>query len=116
MHSNTNKPVIYTPTLLGYQKLNPILYSRFVARRLKQRFNLFETMKVLKNYLKSDESNGYLFKCSGRFTKKQRASIYKFRNGSVPISTFSVPVHYAYDLVRLRYGTCCIKVWISYKG
>jgi ribosomal protein S3 len=52
--------------------------------------------------------------CSGRFSKKQRASIFKYRDGSVPLATFQTSVQHAQDLVRLRYGTCCIKVWVAY--
>jgi hypothetical protein len=104
----------YVPKLLEYGNFNAILYARFVARRLKQRFNINETMKVLRNFLRSGYISGYLFVCSGRFSKKQRASIFKYRDGSVPLATFQTPVQHAQDLVRLRYGTCCIKVWVAY--
>lgn len=106
--------LIYVPKLLEYGNFNAILYARFVARRLKQRFNINETMKVLRNFLRSGHISGYLFVCSGRFSKKQRASVFKYRDGSVPLATFRTPVQHAQDLVRLRYGTCCIKVWVSY--
>jgi len=106
-------PFTFIPKLLSFGRFNAILYARFVARRLKQRFNLNETMNVLRTFLRSEYISGYLFVCSGRFSKKQRASTFKFRGGSVPISSFSVPVQHAQDLVRLRYGTCNIKVWIA---
>jgi hypothetical protein len=106
--------IVYSPKLLEFGNFNSILYSRFVARRLKQRFHINETMKVLKGFLRSNYLSGYLFVCSGRFSKKQRSSVFKYREGSVPLSSFGTPVQYAYDLVRLRYGTCCIKVWVAY--
>lgn len=96
---------------LSPHELTPQLFARFTTRRLSQRFSLFETIKVLRKYLHSCSLRGYLIKCSGRFTKKQRASIYTVRKGSAPNSTWSAPVQYYDSHVKLKYGACCIKVW-----
>jgi len=97
---------------LKFNRITHFLYARFIINRLKQRFSLFESFKVLKRFLSVPTLRGYLIKCSGRFTKKQRASTYIFRKGSVPVGTFRAALDYHTEIVRLKYGTCCIKIWL----
>jgi hypothetical protein len=106
---------------IKYNFLNPRrfsinLFSRFLTRRLAQRFTLHESMKILRRFLRQTKPRGYLIKASGRFTKKQRASNYIYRFGQVTISTFSRPVQYNIENVRLKYGSCSIKFWLDYGG
>lgn len=108
-------PINIEPRAMKHMYFTSQMYAKFVTRRLKQRFSLFDTFKVLRGFLRGPWLSGYLLRCSGRFSKKQRASTYVFRKGCVPISQFNTPVEYYSDLVRLRYGTCCIKVWLNRK-
>jgi hypothetical protein len=111
---NPSLPVAYKFALspIANDRLTVQLFSRFVVRRLAQRFNLFETVKVLQRFLANSSLRGYLLRCSGRFTKKQRASLYTFRKGAATVGTVGAPVHYYDATVRLKYGACCIKTWI----
>jgi hypothetical protein len=90
--------------------LVPHLYTRFLVRRLTQRFSLFESYRVLRPYLHDANLKGYLIRASGRFSKKQRASIYTFREGTIPISNFSARVIFHTENVTLKYGACTIKI------
>lgn len=55
--------------------------------------------------------SGFLIKCSGRFSRRQIATSDSYRFGSVPFSTISQPIDYSFSTLRLRNGTCSIKIW-----
>ena len=112
LNSANALPYVVSFCSISPNRLTPQLYSRFTVRRLSQRFSLFETIRVLKKYLSNSSLRGYLLRCSGRFTKKQRASVFTFRKGAAPIATVGASVHYYDASVKLKYGACCIKIWI----
>lgn len=55
--------------------------------------------------------SGFLITCAGRFSRRQMATFDFYRFGSVPFSTISQPIDYSFSTLRLRNGTCSIKIW-----
>jgi hypothetical protein len=68
-------------------------------------------LTVLYNPLSTFNLTGFVIKCAGRFSRRQMATKDVFRFGSVSLSTLSYPVEYSFSTLRLRNGTCSIKVW-----
>ncbi len=54
--------------------------------------------------------------CSGRLTKRQRASRRIFRQEKIELHTFSANVTYSFATARLKYGMCGIKLYINRKN
>lgn len=54
---------------------------------------------------------GFKIKCSGRFSRKQRASAYWFLLGSVPLNTVTAHIDYGTYTVFLANSAITIKVW-----
>jgi ribosomal protein S3 len=55
---------------------------------------------------------GFKIKCSGRFSRKQRASSYWFSLGSVPLNSVTATIDYSMYTVPLANSAITIKVWI----
>ena len=58
--------------------------------------------------------HGFLAKCSGRFTRAQRAQTKWFREGANPLSNFSAPIEYNFRATKLKYGVGGIKIFMCY--
>jgi len=90
------------------------IVSIFFAARLQQNYRLGGlTRSVLKTLIRCSELRGVVLKCSGRFTRAQRAkrmtvsaNIKRIR----PLGTFTALVDYAFKVAYLRNGACGIKV------
>jgi ribosomal protein S3 len=55
---------------------------------------------------------GYKITCSGRFSRKQRAT-YSWKSfGSLAFSTVKSKLDYSYRTIALKYSSCTIKVWV----
>lgn len=53
---------------------------------------------------------GFRLKCSGRFSRKQRASSFSYTVGKVPLSTVTAFVDFSMDSISLRFGACGLKI------
>jgi ribosomal protein S3 len=58
---------------------------------------------------------GYKFEFKGRFTRKQRAANLWYLRGANPLSSMDQNVEIGVRKMILKYGACCVKVWL-YKG
>jgi len=93
------------------------LLARYICIKLKQRFTLQQTIRPLINYLSRDILVkkilfGYRIQCTGRFTRRQRATYLVFKEGKVPLATIQTKIDYAADYVVLKDGVGSIKVWL----
>ena len=93
------------------------LLARYICIKLRQRFTLQQTIRPLIKYLSKDIlANKYLFgyriQCTGRFTRRQRATYLIFKEGKVPLATIEAKIDYAADYVILKDGVGSIKVWL----
>ena len=57
---------------------------------------------------------GVFVKGSGRFTRKQRADLKLYFYGRVKFSTYNYNILYSYLPIITRYGTCGLKIWLSF--
>lgn len=103
---------------VDFLKINVGVISTYICKRLIQRHALRFTLKpVLRDLhvrLKQRRIQGYRILCAGRFTRRQIAEKNWYKQGPVPNNNFSSLIHYQQSKIRLKYGTCGIKVWINY--
>lgn len=96
---------------------HPILIAKFITFRLMYQFRLGEViyplLKELRRARLYSKIRGIMIICSGRLTRRQRASKKVYRQGKIGISTIKNNIIYAFDTVRLRYGVSGIKVYIN---
>jgi ribosomal protein S3 len=105
--------------ILGLSKMNvnSNIISEFFFIRLTQYYTIWEVLKNI-NFLfkilmkKKRIVKGYKITCSGRFSRKQRAT-YSWKSfGSLAFSTVKSKLDYSYRTIALKYSSCTIKVWV----
>ena len=105
--------------ILGLSKMNvnANIISEFFFIRLTQYYTIWEILKNI-NFLfrtlmrKKRLVKGYKITCSGRFSRKQRATYTWKSFGSLAFSTVKSKLDYSYRTIALKYSSCTIKVWI----
>jgi ribosomal protein S3 len=85
------------------------LMTRYIVRKLRYRYTLGELIGYIKNNI-SGQVKGLRLKCSGRFTRRQRASIKKASFGRISLNTMGYFIDYNYSPVTLKYGVGGIKI------
>lgn len=92
----------------------------FVLRRLKKYYfpqeifpRLLNASKNFNFYTTIDDPKGLSFVCSGRVTRRQMASRYKYQTGATSKGTIESPLDYAQGVVPLKYGTVGVKVYFT---
>lgn len=105
--------------ILGLSKMNvnASIVSEFFFIRLTQYYTIWEVLKNI-NFLfrslmgKKKIVKGYKITCSGRFSRKQRAT-YSWKSfGSLAFSTVKSKLDYSTRTIALKYSSCTIKVWV----
>lgn len=82
------------------------------------RFNYTRIFKFNRFKLKLDKSKsfrkllGFKFHCSGRFSRKQRASSIWFRESKIPLNTINANIEYGFFTVPIRNSAVSIKIWL----
>lgn len=94
-------------------ELNATILSKYIAIRLRQRFQLKEALMPMLRHLSNNEFiRGFRIVCAGRFTRKEIA-LYDLRTySSVPFSGVASRLDYSLSEVVLKYSICGIKVWL----
>ncbi|MCB0537519.1 MAG: hypothetical protein KDE33_08315 [Bacteroidetes bacterium] len=96
----------------NYQ-MSALLIVKYLVSKLEQQFSLGEALFPLVRYLnKAPTIYGFRIDCSGRFTRKQRASVLTVKGGTVPFSSLKSNLDYEESSVILKYGKCGLKVWL----
>lgn len=100
---------------LSKMNVNASIISEFFFIRLKQYYTIWEVLKNI-NFLfrilmrKKRIVRGYKIMCSGRFSRKQRAT-YNWKSfGSLALSTVKSKLDYSYRTIALKYSSITIKV------
>jgi hypothetical protein len=96
------------------QYLSASILSRYITRKLEYQYNLQEVVLPLMKGLEK-RVVGFVAKCSGRFTRVQRASQNVYQVGLAPRSTLSMRFDYGFRATRLKYGVCGVKVILCRK-
>lgn len=88
------------------------------SQRKKQRFFFNNLRKFLYTYRKEvffNKIQGIKIEIKGKMNGRDRSSLYRIRLGSVPLSTISSNISYAFLPAFTIYGSFGIKVWIATK-
>jgi len=100
--------------LLWTKNLTSFSIGRYLVNHLRRHFRLPKLLyPLIKRLIRVKNIRGIRVECSGRFNRKQRASSQIFKKGKVAISELGSLVSYRLDTVRLKYGLCGLKVWLS---
>jgi len=106
-------------SVLGVENKNVTssFISRFLARKLAQKYRWAELMASLRkelNYMTDTEKllYGYKIQFHGRFTRRSRSESVSSGYGRVSTSTISAPIDYASSSLTLRNGAGSVKVWL----
>lgn len=125
-----NFSVLFSFTSLSNNKLSSLYYKSFIlcCSQMKRLIS-FDFVKFKYSYLQ-DKLNlnkrnlrkfkpkghsgllGFKFHCKGRFTRKQIAASYWFREGRVSLNTLSANIDYSFVTVPLRNSAISVKVWL----
>jgi hypothetical protein len=91
--------------------------TKYIAIKLLQKYTLRTIYNVLFRYIMSSRLDvaGLKICCSGRVTKKQRATYFWEHKGSVKLNTFSSATDYSFYTIPMKFGAVGIKVWLGYK-
>lgn len=98
---------------LEVSDLNAAVLSKYLAIRLRQRFQLKEALMPMLRHLSNNKYvRGFRIACAGRFTRKEIA-LYDLRTySSVPFSGVTSRLDFSLSEVVLKYSICGIKVWL----
>lgn len=98
---------------LEVSEVNAAIMSKYIAIRLRQRFQLKEALMPMLRHLSNNEYvRGFRIVCAGRFTRKEIA-LYDLRTySSVPFSGVTSKLDFSLSEVVLKYSICGIKVWL----
>lgn len=78
-------------------------------------FFLSAKYNILKRRIIKDKKGGLLgfkMQCSGRFTRRQRASSIWFSYGSTPLNTIKENIDYSFFSIPIANSKITIKVWL----
>lgn len=105
--------------IIGLSKMNvnANIISEFFFIRLTQYYTIWEVLRninfLFKSLMKGKKLvKGYKITCSGRFSRKQRATYSWKAFGSLAFSTVKSKLDYSYKTIALKYSSCTIKVWV----
>lgn len=106
-------------SVLGVENrnVNSIFISRFLSRKLAQKYRWAELMSSLRrelNFMTDTEKliYGYKIQFHGRFTRRSRSEAVATGYGRVSTSTISATIDYAMSNLTLRNGSGAVKVWL----
>ena len=71
-------------------------------------------MPLFKQMMRYKALTGFKIACSGRLSRRGRASHYVRSRGKNPLSKITAFVSYAFRSVVLKNSVCGIKVWLFY--
>lgn len=103
---------------INFYSISVEAITSHISLRLQKKFSLnwilYPILKDLNKKIKYKNFLGYKLVCSGRFTRKQIATYMWYKNGSLNFNSITNLIRYSEVRVRLKFGLCGIKLWISY--
>lgn len=113
-----NDTYFFNVFTLNFSDITVESITKYISLKLQKKFSLdwvlFPVLRDLNTKLKQKNIAGFKILCSGRFTRKQIATYSWHKKGSLQLNTLSNLIRYSEIRVRLKYGLCGIKLWISY--
>jgi ribosomal protein S3 len=105
--------------VISAEKYDSSLMAHYICIKLKQRYSFLRVINpFLTFFLRSLKRihivRGVKIQCSGRLSRKERASYIWRIKGKVPLTTIIAKISYTARIVFLHNSACCVKVWISY--
>lgn len=96
--------------------VNARLVALYIKMRFQQRYQMKSILRPAFKWIRElNTIKGFKVACSGRISRKQRATYYWKSGGSLGYGNPKVMLDYAFESVPLRFGTCGIKVWLRYR-
>lgn len=96
---------------LSYGLLTALIFIRFIIKRLGMKYNIselvFPILEIIKKY---KILRGIRIICAGRFTRKQRTFLLKYKSKINSICSFETRIDYSFTNLSLKYGACCIRI------
>jgi len=99
---------------LSKYSLTPYILNNFFLYKLKKRFPFNELVKKFLFKNKNLYVMGLFVRGAGRFTKKQRTSLYKLQKGTVFLNSFNQCISYNMFTYISRYSICSIHFFFTY--
>jgi len=97
--------------------LNASIMGKYICSRLLQHFELMESISpVIKDAAERPDILGFHLTCSGRFSRKDRATHRHIRLGKKPLNTFKGRLEYYVEKVFLKNSVVSIKLWLAKKA
>lgn len=94
--------------------------SKFISVKLERSYFLFRVLSTINRSLrvlmKKRFLVGYRIKISGRYSRNQKAVVLINGIGSFSRSAIDSRVDYSFNIAKLRYSVCGIKVWLVYSS
>ena len=92
------------------------IYLFYQNQKLKRRFSLVQMVYNFYNYIKrySYLIKGIFIKGLGRFTKRQRSSMYKQTFGKLLFRNFKSKFNLSFFNIITKYSQCTIRLYINY--
>lgn len=97
-----------------------VIYSEVVVRFLKwkilRKFSFYELAHKFLNYDYTNDMaiKGIFLKGQGRFTRRQRSSLFKYTKGALNFRFFKGQISHSYISIITKFGMCGVRVWINY--
>lgn len=108
----------YLILIVPYAKFTIIndIFLYFQKQKLKRKFFLKNLVQSFFNFIriKNHIIKGIYIKGTGRFTRRQRSSLYKYNFGKIEFRTFFSFVHLSSLNVITKYGKCTILLYLNY--
>lgn len=115
----TTLPFISSQCLTNYLALQLICSEKLKDNCFKKNYWQGLTLFLYSFFNKTTISkiNGIKLLCSGRWKKSKTGRKQKFICfiGKLKNQSYSTFIDYSFTNVNTKYGTCCIKIWISYR-
>lgn len=99
---------------LSKYSLTPYVLNNFFLYKLKKKFPFKELVKKFLFKNKNLYTTGLFIRGAGRFTKKQRTSLYKLRKGNIFLNSFNQCIVYNMFTYISRYSICSIHFFFTY--
>lgn len=91
------------------------ILTRHVWLKLVKRYHFGKVIfGIIKTLRKNKKIKGFLIRCNGRFTKKQKAWHKVYRGGSIALSQQNAWVDDSFIFVKMKYGVGSIHININY--
>lgn len=100
---------------VGNESVSALLVARYFCIKLKHALYMPQLIRPVVGMFKgiTQEIPGYRIRYAGRLSRRSRATRSSVRGGSLSFSRLDQRIDYASRTVILKFGKCCVKVWLA---